>query len=66
MPSAATLINMAPRPTLAKVALAAGVSKTTASYVLNSQKKMVRRRRGVSPKPARQLKFTSWTRPQAA
>lgn len=40
MPSAATLINMAPRPTLAKVALAAGVSKTTASYVLNGQKKM--------------------------
>ena len=31
---------MAPRPTLARVALAAGVSKTTASYVLNGQKQM--------------------------
>ena len=31
---------MASRPTLAKVALTAGVSKTTASYVLNGQKKM--------------------------
>ncbi len=31
---------MAPRPTLAKVALAAGVSKTTASYVLNGTKQM--------------------------